>query len=216
MRWTKNEKAWHKMIGFYDYTVIMTYLGLLSGAGGLWFVFAGYPQLAIFCLLFCGLCDMFDGKIARTKAGRTEQEKQFGIQIDSLSDMVCFGVLPAAIAVSVCNSVWAFAAAGIYVLTALIRLAYYNVTEQDRQQKTAEARRTYEGLPVTSAALIFPLLYCLRMVFGHWFGKVYAIVLVCTAICFVAPFHLKKPQMRQMVDMLFFGVVIAGVLVLRG
>mgnify|MGYP007032777772 FL=1 len=37
---------------------------------------------------------MFDGKIARTKKNRTEDEKQFGIQIDSLCDVVCFGVFP--------------------------------------------------------------------------------------------------------------------------
>jgi hypothetical protein len=40
---------------------------------------------------------MFDGKVARTKKDRTEQEKSFGIQIDSLSDLVSFGVLPAVI-----------------------------------------------------------------------------------------------------------------------
>ena len=37
---------------------------------------------------------MFDGKIARTKKNRTEDEKRFGIQIDSLCDVVCFGVFP--------------------------------------------------------------------------------------------------------------------------
>ena len=37
---------------------------------------------------------MFDGKIARTKKNRTDEEKCFGIQIDSLADIVCFGILP--------------------------------------------------------------------------------------------------------------------------
>ena len=41
---------------------------------------------------------MFDGKIARTKKNRTEVEKRFGIQIDSLADIICFGVAPSLIA----------------------------------------------------------------------------------------------------------------------
>ena len=55
----------------------------------------GHPFLGVFCLMFCGFCDAFDGKVARTKKNRTEQEIKFGIQIDSLSDLVAFGVLPA-------------------------------------------------------------------------------------------------------------------------
>ena len=49
--------------------------------------------------MIAGLCDMFDGKIASTME-RTRQEKRFGVQIDSLSDLICFGVLPALIVYS--------------------------------------------------------------------------------------------------------------------
>ena len=52
--------------------------------------------MALLCLMFAGFCDMFDGKIASTMK-RTKQEKRFGIQIDSLSDLICFGALPALI-----------------------------------------------------------------------------------------------------------------------
>ncbi len=45
-------------------------------------------------LLHFGLCDMFDGKIARTKERTERRKKCFGIQIDSLADIVCFGILP--------------------------------------------------------------------------------------------------------------------------
>ena len=84
------------MIGFYNYTVILTYLGTLSGFLGITFAFNEKPLIALICLIFAGLCDMFDGKVASTKQ-RTQQEKRFGIQIDSLSDVICFGVLPAVI-----------------------------------------------------------------------------------------------------------------------
>ena len=90
------------MIGFYDYTVILTYLSLLSGASGIIVCLngIGHPYLGMFFLLFSGLCDTFDGKVARSKKNRTSQEKLFGIQIDSLSDLVAFGVLPACIGIA--------------------------------------------------------------------------------------------------------------------
>lgn len=82
------------MIGFYDYTVILTYISFASSISGIFLATRGHFNWAIFCLAFSGLCDMFDGKIARTKKNRTEDEKRFGIQIDSLCDVVCFGVFP--------------------------------------------------------------------------------------------------------------------------
>ena len=45
------------MIGFYDYTVILTYLSLLSAVTGIGLAVAHHPLLAILCLMFSGLCD---------------------------------------------------------------------------------------------------------------------------------------------------------------
>ena len=83
------------MLGVYDYTVVLTYVSLMVSIGGMMFAVNGHLHLGVMCLAISGLCDMFDGKIARTKKNRTEVEKRFGIQIDSLSDIVCFGVAPA-------------------------------------------------------------------------------------------------------------------------
>ena len=82
------------MLGVYDYTVILTYISLWISIGGMMLSLNGHLDLAVLCLALSGLCDMFDGKIARTKKDRTEIEKRFGIQIDSLCDIVCFGVGP--------------------------------------------------------------------------------------------------------------------------
>ena len=76
------------MIGFYDYTVIMTYISVVSSMIGIFCAVTDHISAAVCCLAFSGLCDMFDGKIARTKKNRTEEEKCFGIQIDSLADIV--------------------------------------------------------------------------------------------------------------------------------
>ena len=154
------------MIGFYDYTVILTYLSLLSAVRGIVFTITGHPIIATICLLFCGLCDMFDGKVARSKKNRSAEEKSFGIQIDSLSDIIAFGVLPAVIVLSLCAYEWyAYIIAALYVLAGLIRLAYFNVTEELRQKETESCRKSYSGLPITSAALIFPIFFCVISVY---------------------------------------------------
>ena len=80
------------MIGYYNYTVILTYLSLISALFGTHLAFRGEPVGALICLLLCGAFDSFDGMVARTKKGRTEEEKKFGIQIDSLVDMFSFGI----------------------------------------------------------------------------------------------------------------------------
>lgn len=94
------------MIGFYNYTVWLTFIGMLSSVVGMGFAVQGKIIAAVICLMFSGFCDMFDGIVARTKKDRTDEEKRFGIQLDSLSDIVCFGVLPFVIGVSVGAREW--------------------------------------------------------------------------------------------------------------
>ena len=55
------------MLGVYDYTVILTYISLWISIGGMMLSLNGHLDLAVLCLALSGLCDMFDGKIARTK-----------------------------------------------------------------------------------------------------------------------------------------------------
>ena len=80
-----------RLIGFYNYTVILTYLSLVSSLLGIKFAFEGKAFAAMACLAASGICDMFDGVVARSKKDRTDDQKNFGIQLDSLCDVVCFG-----------------------------------------------------------------------------------------------------------------------------
>ena len=90
------------MVGVYDYTVVLTYFSLASAVTGIFVSLSGpgHPVLGSLFLLLCGLFDAFDGRVARRKKDRTELERQFGIQIDSLTDLVAFGVLPACIGIA--------------------------------------------------------------------------------------------------------------------
>lgn len=201
------------MIGIYDYTVILTYMSLLSAVSGVALTMNGHPIIATLCLLFCGFCDMFDGKVARTKKNRTDEEKSYGIQIDSLSDIVAFGVLPAAISISLCRARWyVIVFAAFFVLAGLIRLAYFNVTEEQRQQETDECRKTYTGLPITSAALIFPFFFCFLDIFQRAaiLHGALLVVMALTGASFVMPFHIRKPRSKEQWALLGIGLVIAA------
>ena len=204
------------MIGYYNYTVILTYIGMLFGFAGITCVWSGSLKTALVCLMAAGLCDMFDGKIASTMT-RTRQEKRFGIQIDSLSDLVCFGVLPALV-VFRCSGggfLHIFVPA-FYLLCALIRLAWFNVDEEDRQDQEKTGREAYLGLPVTTSALLLPFFVGSPQLLKLPLDKLCPWVLLSIAIAFLSPFCLKKPRARGKLLMILFGaatlaLVLAGV-----
>lgn len=187
------------MIGFYSYTVVLTYLGLASAAMGMILTFQGFAKYALFCLAFSGLCDMFDGKVARLKKDRTEDEKRFGIQIDSLCDVVCFGAFP----MILCYSIGMRGPAGIsilvfYLIAGVIRLAFFNVMEEKRQDETDEARKYYQGLPITSIAIILPLFCTLRPLLGHRFLSERHICILTVGLLFIINFPLRKPGWKML------------------
>lgn len=182
------------MIGFYNVSVILTYISLLAAMFGIFQSASGNITVTVFCLLFCGLCDMFDGKIARA-IKRTDDEKSFGIQIDSLCDLICFGVQPAVICYCMgANRPWQIAALSFFALAAVVRLAYFNVTESARQQTTDANRSVYQGLPVTSIAILLPLLYIFRNVLGAAMPAVAAVYLFVIGALFVLNFKVRKPH----------------------
>lgn len=196
------------MIGFYNYTVWLTYIGMLSSVVGIGFAGSGNVTAAVICLMFSGLCDMFDGIVARTKKDRTDEERRYGIQLDSLSDVVCFGVLPVAIGYSIgADAWWQVAIMALFALAGLIRLAYYNVTEETRQQQTTEKRRHYLGVPITTSALTVPLLFCFRGLLGGYFALAYTLLLLVNGAFFITPIQVKKPSKTGLAVMLVLGVI---------
>lgn len=218
------------LLGFYDYTVVLTYMSLLSAGIGIFVSLQGegHPYLGIFFLMICGLCDAFDGKVARTKKDRTEMEMKFGIQIDSLSDLVAFGVLPACIGnamIRICptleelpqkNSdgrfmlsltVLLFCIMLLYILAAMIRLAYYNVEEEIRQKNETEARKYFCGVPVTSAALVFPTILLMQYILPLDVTMVYFAFMMLLGFLFLSNIQIKKPGFKGVMIMVIIGAI---------
>lgn len=209
------------MIGVYDYTVIATYLASILGLFGVFMAIDGRILPAIFCLLLSGFLDSVDGRIARTKKNRSEQEKRFGIQIDSLNDIICFGVLPAAIGYCLCRSwtggdvpVPVSASMCFFALTGLIRLAFFNVTEEERQQTSGDKRKYYLGLPITSSTLIFPFLYLLTLLLPGGRMVILTAGMVCNGLLYITPLHIKKPRLWAIIAMSCVGAAELAGLVL--
>lgn len=219
------------MIGFYNYTVWLTYLSLISAGTGIMISLYSHahPFIGVFFLLVSGLCDAFDGKVARSKKNRTEMEKKFGIQIDSLADMVSFGVLPACIGSAMMRVVLQNYEAGdptgadkllshpyfficyavmiLYILAALIRLAYFNMAEEERQKTEGGVRKYYEGLPVTSAALIFPTVLLFQYVLPKDITWIYFLTMAVTGFLFISKIPVRKPDTKGILAMVGIGAI---------
>lgn len=191
-------------IGFYNYTVYLTYLSVAFSLTGIIFAIAKNPMWALIMLCLAGLCDLFDGPIARTKKNRTEKEKQFGIQIDSFCDVISFTVCPIVIGITLKplgETGFAFSWEQLIFLLlpicGLIRLSWYNIEEFDRQKETEEKRKYYTGIPITCSVVTFPILYLIFQILfpipGESFYILYLVFTVLVSLSYISKIRFPKP-----------------------
>lgn len=205
-----------KLVGFYNYTVWLTYAGAAAAVCGIFFSAGGHPFWGVICLLFAGATDMFDGKIASTMK-RNEAEKNFGIQIDSLCDLISFGVLPVAIGYGLgLSGGFFYVSAVLYIICAIIRLAYFNVDEIMRQKNENGCRKTYYGLPVTAAAMLFPLIYGMKDLLGAALLPVYQAALFAVAAAFILKFKIRKPRGAALWVIFALGLAVVALVITAG
>jgi CDP-diacylglycerol--serine O-phosphatidyltransferase len=141
----------------------LTLLGLCSGATAIRFAVSGDWKEAVIAIAFAMLFDMLDGRAARLLGADT----RFGAQLDSLADLVSFGVAPALIVYNwslnqMGNAGWI--AALIFCTCSAIRLARFNV--QSVRDEGATAKKPYfTGLPTPAAAglMLLPLIFSFQV-----------------------------------------------------
>ena len=143
---------------------------------GFWAIVSVFQEkfffAAIAILLAC-VFDVLDGKVARL-SGATSK---FGVQYDSLSDLVSFGVAPALLAYS-----WAlrpygrfgWLAAFLFVVCGALRLARFNVMSASGETKY------FKGLPIPAAASMIALtiLLYLRLIETGWVKDIVILVMI--------------------------------------
>lgn len=143
---------------------------------GFWAIISVFQEkffYAAVAILLAAVFDALDGKVARL-SGATSK---FGVQYDSLSDLVSFGVAPALLAFS-----WAlrpygrfgWLAAFLFVVCGALRLARFNV------QTSSGEIKYFKGLPIPAAASMIALtiLLYLRLIETGWVKDIVILVMI--------------------------------------
>ena len=191
-------------IGEYGKFVYLTYFGTIVSFFAIHFLIQGEVVWAMSCFIVSGLCDLFDGMVARS-FDRTTAQEQFGIEIDTLCDMISFAALPAVLLLSQSRfSLLSIFLAAIYVITAVSRLAYFN-----REAKNnLEERATYfRGVPVTYGALVFPVSYLV----SEWLMSgsfQYVLLLIAPILSFLFIRDVKIPKPNRGMYVFFLGLAV--------
>ena len=196
-------------VGKWNKSVVLTYAGLLLSVLGICLAFTSEKiTYSYCCLMVAGICDLFDGMVAR-RCKRTEEEKMFGIELDSLVDVMSFTALPICIFISMgLTSIIHVIIYLVFALFSVARLAYFNIATADSEK----AVKYYIGLPVTYTALIFPLLYLLSLVLTD---TVFVTVFTC-GIAVVSVLEIIKVKVPKPKGIWYgiFGLLAIGMLAL--
>jgi len=179
-------------IGIYNKSVIVTYVGVVFSILAIHNGLNSNIRFAMLFLIFAGICDLFDGKYANLHK-RNSEEKAFGVQIDSLADMINFVASPIILALSLgLNSWYHLVIYSFYGLAGITRLGYFNIQVGEEFDSPV---KYYKGLPVTYAALIFPVIWLLSFwLQQNIFQIIYTLAMFAVAVLFISNIRIKKPR----------------------
>ena len=144
-----------------DLPNICSLFGLLSALFAIYFAIKGVFLASIIGILWAVLFDWYDGIIARNLKGRTKEQGEFGAQLDSLIDIVSFGVFPAILLLSYGNySILYMPGAFIILSASALRLSYFNIYGLIDS-------KTYKGLALDNNVLLLAFLFLFESFFEH-------------------------------------------------
>ena len=196
------------MIVKWNKSVILTYIGLsLSILGIALIALKVELKYAMICFIFAGVCDMFDGTVAR-RCKRTKEEKAFGIELDSLVDVFSFIAFPLVILGAINKTIYFLPIAILYAIFGIARLAHFNIATANLNK----AVDYYEGLPVTFSAMILPLSYVLSYILKeNTFIILYNMITLLIAILFICRIKVPKPKLTTSLLLLLIAFVTTGI-----
>jgi len=140
----------------------------LCAVFGIYCAILGIFPLAIIGVLWAVLFDWADGIIARKIKGRTDHHRAIGGQLDSLIDIVSFGVFPAIFLLSYGKfSLWFLPGAFLIVAVSAIRLSYFNVFGMIDD-------KTYSGLALDNNIIIISFVFLFESFINY---KVFSIII---------------------------------------
>jgi CDP-diacylglycerol--serine O-phosphatidyltransferase len=187
---------------------LLTYAAIAAGAVGLALTAdAATRSWAGAGIALAIAFDLFDGRFASWFT-RTDDDKQFGVEIDSLSDVISFGVAPPLCLLRVSTAATTIersvllAAALFYLLCIVTRLAHFNVYQANTGG--------FIGLPSNAAALA-----CAILLFWEPDPGVIAVVLVAAGLATVGGFRIRRPTPIVLYALLASALAVAGLHVMR-
>ena len=189
---------------------LATISGMCLGITAIRYAIEERFEIAVTLILISGVFDGLDGLLAR----RLNAASDFGAELDSLSDFLCFGVAPGLIVYEFflrgqTGISWIFVL--VYITAACLRLARFNVT---REKKTGDGK-SFTGVPAPAGAMLGLLPLFLTMsdlidlrenpiLVAIWLGIVG--FLMISQIKTFSPKSIRVP--RKLVSIAMFGVVI--------
>lgn len=132
---------------------LMTIFAICIGLSAIRFAMIGKWETAVLCIFAAGILDNLDGRLARLLNAQTK----FGAELDSLADMVNFGVVPALI-----NYFWSLDTGGkfvwfavlIYTICMSLRLARFNARLHEPEVPEWASYNFFMGVPAPAAAAL--------------------------------------------------------------
>lgn len=161
--------------------------GLFSAVLGIYFAILQVFPAAMIALVWSVVLDWLDGRVARGMKGRTNEQRAFGVQLDSLIDVVSFGVAPAVLLLSVGDfDPWFLPGAFVVLSGGVIRLSYFNVFGLSDGSM-------YRGLALDNNVIILVCLFAFqRAMSASLFAVVLYVALMGLAVLNVAPLRTPK------------------------
>ena len=181
-----------------DLPNICSLAGLLCAVLGIYYAILGNFPVAIIGVLWAVLFDWADGIIARQITGRTDHHRAFGGQLDSLIDIVSFGVFPAIFLLSYGNfSPWFLPGAFLIVATSAIRLSYFNIFG-------LIDNKTYMGLALDNNVIILAFVFLFEGFINH---TVFSIILYALLMVFLV-FNLAPVRTPKFAGKWFYVLIV--------
>lgn len=202
-------------IGYYSLANAITMFGLISSVTACFLAGNGDFKYAVYMLFLACICDLFDGKAARSTPNRSEDAKFYGIQLDSLCDVISFGFIPCFMAYS-----FGFDGAldiiiyGLFIVCGAIRLAYFNTMASKNPNKKV---KYYRGIPIPMSTFVVTFLFVLTTfipaVASVW---IFRIAFLALAIGFILNIKIKKPNFKKSIILLSAEVILLLILLIAG
>ncbi len=190
-----------------DPPTLVSLAGLAAALAGIYFAIGGVLAASMIGLVWAIAFDWYDGRVARSMKNRTAEQGQVGAQVDSLIDVISFGVLPALVLLSAGEFRPAFLPGAFVILAgAVVRLAYFNVFG-------LVGGETYRGLALDNNAIVLVALVALRPLMApSVFAVVLYVVMMGLVALNVAPIKTPKFGGGWYYVIAAYAVVMTGVL----